>query len=162
MRRSALRISQRRHRPPCSLLRSAMRELPPPFRLARSMVVACEDEEFNKRHHSCPSCEAGFKSANTATLLSLAFPGIGDFYLGHLRFALMEMSGEKLFQTALTRDFLPDFPANGKTASLASYSLMKPDHVLPHLVNGQGSDSHCPSPTATRTSGAVCWHRGRI
>jgi hypothetical protein len=45
------------------------------------------------RPADCPSCAAAFKSARTAMVLSLIFPGIGDFYLGHRRFALLEMAG---------------------------------------------------------------------
>lgn len=41
----------------------------------------------------CPHCQGGFKLAQTAMLRSLAFPGLGDFYLGHRAFALFEMLG---------------------------------------------------------------------
>jgi hypothetical protein len=42
---------------------------------------------------ACPSCRAPFKSAKKAGLLSLAFPGLGDFYLGHKGFATFELLG---------------------------------------------------------------------
>ncbi len=42
---------------------------------------------------SCDSCGGGFKSARTAALLSLLFPGLGDWYLGHRRLAVIEMIG---------------------------------------------------------------------
>lgn len=38
----------------------------------------------------CPICGGGFKSARTAALRSLLFPGLGDFYLGHWKFAIWE------------------------------------------------------------------------
>lgn len=41
----------------------------------------------------CPACGAGFKSARKAAQLSFLFPGLGDFYLGHRGFAVMEMVG---------------------------------------------------------------------
>lgn len=41
----------------------------------------------------CPACQVPFKSAKKAALLSLAFPGLGDFYLGHRGFAVMELLG---------------------------------------------------------------------
>jgi hypothetical protein len=43
--------------------------------------------------HSCPRCSAAFKPASKAALLSLLFPGLGDYYLGHRGFAFMEMAG---------------------------------------------------------------------
>lgn len=41
----------------------------------------------------CDSCKRPFKSAAKAGLLSLLFPGFGDFYLGHRYFALLEIIG---------------------------------------------------------------------
>jgi len=41
----------------------------------------------------CGGCGGGIKSARTAALLSLAFPGLGDLYLGHRMFAVMEIIG---------------------------------------------------------------------
>lgn len=43
------------------------------------------------RPRACPACGGGIKSARKAGLLSLLFPGLGDFYLGHWKFALAEM-----------------------------------------------------------------------
>jgi hypothetical protein len=42
---------------------------------------------------ACPVCHAAFKSPKKAALLSLAFPGLGDFYLGHRGFAVLELLG---------------------------------------------------------------------
>lgn len=42
---------------------------------------------------SCGACGGGIKSARTAALLSLVFPGLGDWYLGHRGLAAMEMMG---------------------------------------------------------------------
>ncbi len=42
---------------------------------------------------SCGDCGGGIKSARTAALLSLVFPGLGDCYLGHRGLAVMEMVG---------------------------------------------------------------------
>jgi hypothetical protein len=42
---------------------------------------------------ACPACVKPFKSAKKAGLLSLLFPGAGDFYLGHRGIALMEIFG---------------------------------------------------------------------
>lgn len=45
------------------------------------------------RPEACPSCDGGIRSANKAALLSLAFPGLGDWYLGYRWLAAMEMLG---------------------------------------------------------------------
>lgn len=39
----------------------------------------------------CPNCAGGLKSASKAGWLSLIFPGLGDFYIGHRKLAIMEM-----------------------------------------------------------------------
>ncbi len=41
----------------------------------------------------CTACAGEFKSPKKAGLLSLLFPGVGDWYLGHRGFALLEMFG---------------------------------------------------------------------
>ena len=42
---------------------------------------------------ACGDCGGEIKSAKKAALLSLAFPGLGDLYLGHRTLALMELFG---------------------------------------------------------------------
>jgi len=42
---------------------------------------------------ACPSCGGGFKSPKSAFIRSLIFPGLGDWYLGHRVFAVLEMIG---------------------------------------------------------------------
>jgi hypothetical protein len=49
----------------------------------------------------CPNCYGSFKSAGKAGLLSLAFPGVGDWYLGHRGFALLEMGSALVMWLAL-------------------------------------------------------------
>jgi hypothetical protein len=43
------------------------------------------------RPTACPHCRKAFKSARRAGLLSLLFPGLGDIYLGHWKFAILEI-----------------------------------------------------------------------
>lgn len=50
---------------------------------------------------SCPTCHAPFKSAKKAAMLSLVFPGLGDFYLGHRGFAALELIGSAFLWLAL-------------------------------------------------------------
>ncbi len=42
---------------------------------------------------ACPGCSGAFKLPGKAALLSLLFPGLGDWYLGHRGFAVLEMFG---------------------------------------------------------------------
>lgn len=42
---------------------------------------------------ACPACRGSFKSPDRAALLSLAFPGVGDWYLGHRGVAIVELLG---------------------------------------------------------------------
>jgi hypothetical protein len=44
----------------------------------------------------CARCGKRFKTPNKATVLSLIFPGFGDFYLGHRAFAMLEILGAAL------------------------------------------------------------------
>jgi len=57
---------------------------------------------------SCEKCGKPFKSSKKAGLLSLLFPGLGDFYLGHTKFAVLEISGAALAWISL-------FAPTGKT-----------------------------------------------
>jgi hypothetical protein len=50
---------------------------------------------------TCGGCGGGLKSSRTAALLSLAFPGLGDWYLGHRRLAAAEMLGTAFLWTVL-------------------------------------------------------------
>lgn len=43
------------------------------------------------RPTACPHCGGAFKTARKAALLSLLFPGFGDLYLGHRKFAVVEI-----------------------------------------------------------------------
>lgn len=43
------------------------------------------------RPPDCPSCQGRFKSAKKAGLLSLLLPGLGDIYIGHWKFAVLEI-----------------------------------------------------------------------
>lgn len=42
---------------------------------------------------ACPACGGGFKSPQQAALRSFLFPGLGDWYLGHRGFAILELLG---------------------------------------------------------------------
>lgn len=42
---------------------------------------------------ACSACAGGFKSARKAAIMSFLFPGVGNWYLGHRGFAILEMLG---------------------------------------------------------------------
>ena len=64
---------------------------------------------------ACPACGGRFKSARKAGALSLLFPGLGGWYLGHRGVALLEMLGTAMLWFLLV--FAPRFslsdPASG-------------------------------------------------
>lgn len=53
----------------------------------------------------CDTCRGTFKSPRKAGLLSLLFPGFGDFYMGHKKLATLEMAVVGLVWIGV---FLPD------------------------------------------------------
>lgn len=74
----------------------------------------------------CGGCGKPFKSARTAGLLSLLFPGFGDVYLGHWGFGTMEVLGASLIWLSV---FLPVLlPIEGQpplsTAELGSTAAL--------------------------------------
>lgn len=54
---------------------------------------------------SCAACGKPFKNAAKAAWLSLLFPGLGDFYLGHHGLAALEMIGTAFVWLSI---FIPD------------------------------------------------------
>ncbi len=64
-----------------------------PFEQKRGMEQLCPHCFVFVPDHpaSCPSCMGKFKSARKAGLLSAIFPGLGGFYLGYRRCALLEL-----------------------------------------------------------------------
>ncbi len=58
---------------------------------------------------ACPVCHGSFKSPRKAGLRSLLFPGLGDWYMGHRVFAVMEICGAALVWYALA--VLPLLPS---------------------------------------------------
>jgi hypothetical protein len=72
---------------------------------------------------ACPHCGQAFKSANAAGGLSMLFPGLGDLYLGHRTFALLEMAGGGFLWLVLIGVPLLDGgyvdPETGETSALA-------------------------------------------
>lgn len=72
----------------------------------------------------CPSCGGTFKSSLRAALLSLAFPGFGDWYLGHRTVALLEIVMAALVWLAVL------MPARDGAVTLATRLIMAAFVVL--------------------------------
>jgi hypothetical protein len=58
----------------------------------------------------CAACGGTFKSSVRAALLSLAFPGFGDWYLGHRVFAVFEMLAAALLWLLVLLPYREDTP----------------------------------------------------
>ncbi len=86
---------------------------------------------------SCVSCGGRFKSARKAGLLSLLFPGLGGWYLGHRSIALFEMFGTAVLWYFLV--FAPLFgvsdPASGPL-SLEYWITVGSMLLLTHVIDG--------------------------
>jgi hypothetical protein len=89
----------------------------------------------------CSECGAGFKSAVKAGLLSLIFPGLGDLYLGHAGFAVLEILGGVVFWGVIV---IPIMTQAGSPGEAALYPLMPlllmhiPDSVFTFYVGRKG------------------------
>lgn len=76
----------------------------------------------------CDACKGTFKSPRKAGLLSLLFPGIGDFYMGHRKLAAFEFVIVAFFWVVL---FLPDpeYPMTVLGAVLVAAIIVVSLHV---------------------------------
>ena len=85
---------------------------------------------------ACPSCAGGFKSPKKAGLLSLAFPGLGDWYLGHRGFAVIKILSSGFLWLILIIAPLLTLAGPGKPALNAEYWVTAILLVLAaHLVD---------------------------
>jgi len=95
----------------------------------------------------CPSCHGAFKSSKTAGLRSLLFPGLGDIYLGHWRFAIFEILVTSFFWLSV---LLPDETRADRdrlAGAIVVFLLFHvPDAIATRYVARQG---HYPSATVS-------------
>lgn len=62
---------------------------------------------------SCEKCGEEFKSPKKAALRSLLLPGLGDFYLGYHKYALLEITGVTLLWALFLSTLVPAIMAKG-------------------------------------------------
>lgn len=90
------------------------------------------------RPRSCPQCRGGIKSARTAGLRSLLFPGLGDLYLGHWKFAVFEIAFTALIWLGVMLPVMvpdPEFEVTAAGALTAAVILF----VLIHVPDAIGT-----------------------
>ena len=62
---------------------------------------------------SCAKCGEEFKSPKKAALRSLILPGLGDFYLGYRKYALLEITGVTLLWALFLSTLVPAILSKG-------------------------------------------------
>jgi hypothetical protein len=72
---------------------------------------------------SCEKCGEEFKSPKKAALRSLLFPGLGDFYLGYRKYAMLEMIGVALLWTLFLSTLVPAVMAKGIEGAIVAGPL---------------------------------------
>jgi hypothetical protein len=73
---------------------------------------------------SCEKCGEEFKSPKKAALRSLIFPGLGDFYLGYRKYALLEIGGVAVLWALFLSTLVPAVNAKGPEGALVAGPLL--------------------------------------
>jgi hypothetical protein len=73
---------------------------------------------------TCEKCGEEFKSPKTASLRSLIFPGLGDFYLGYRKYAMLEIIGAALLWALFLSTLVPAVMAKGLEGALVAGPLL--------------------------------------
>ena len=72
---------------------------------------------------ACEGCGEVFKSPKKAALRSLLFPGLGDFYLGYRKYALLEIGGAAVLWGLFLSTLIPAVRARGLDGALVAGPL---------------------------------------
>jgi hypothetical protein len=72
---------------------------------------------------SCEKCGEEFKSPKIAARRSLFFPGLGDFYLGYRKYALLEIAGGAILWALFISTLVPATKARGLEGVLVTAPL---------------------------------------
>ena len=73
---------------------------------------------------SCEKCGEEFKSPKKAALRSLLFPGLGDFYLGYRKYAMLEIMGAGLLWALFVSTLVPTVIAKGLEGAIVAGPLL--------------------------------------
>lgn len=73
---------------------------------------------------ACPKCGERFKSFKKAALRSLVFPGLGDFYLGYRKYALLEMVGAGALWAIFLSTLIPAVRLKGAEGVLLALPML--------------------------------------
>jgi hypothetical protein len=73
---------------------------------------------------SCEKCGEEFKSPKKAALRSLLFPGLGDFYLGYRKYAMLEIMGAGLLWALFVSTLVPTVMAKGLEGAIVAGPLL--------------------------------------
>ena len=73
---------------------------------------------------SCAKCGEEFKSPKKAALRSLLFPGLGDFYLGYRKYAMLEIMGAGLLWALFVSTLVPTVMAKGLEGAIVAGPLL--------------------------------------
>ena len=86
---------------------------------------------------ACETCGEVFKSAKKAALRSLMFPGLGDFYLGYRKYAMLEILGGAVLWAIFLSTLVPAVRAKGAEGALVAlpiFALVALVHVCDALL----------------------------
>ena len=72
---------------------------------------------------SCEKCGEEFKSPKTAARRALIFPGLGDFYLGYRKYAMLEIAGAAMLWALLLTTLVPAIKTRGLQGALVAAPL---------------------------------------
>ncbi len=81
---------------------------------------------------SCEACGEEFKSPRKAALRSLLFPGLGDYYLGYRKYAMLEIIGAALLWTLFLSTLVPTVLAKGIEGAIVAgplFALLAVSHI---------------------------------
>jgi hypothetical protein len=73
---------------------------------------------------ACPKCGERFKSFKKAALRSLIFPGLGDFYLGYRKYALLEIVGAGALWAIFLTTLIPAVRLKGVQGILLALPML--------------------------------------
>lgn len=81
---------------------------------------------------SCENCGEEFKSPKKAALRSLLLPGLGDYYLGYRKYAMLEIMGATMLWALFLSTLVPSVAAKGLGGAVVAgplFALIAAIHI---------------------------------